>query len=250
LNSSTKEDDIKLFKELEYFVDEAKKDIIIVGDFNFPEINWDLQYSTKKQFWQYCFLNTLQNLLLLQHVNFATRERGSDTPHTLDLVITESQSITNIEALAPLGKSDHVMLMIVTNFLNDESPVDQKYNLNRGDYEALRSFMDRDWDNDFAAINYDIEMMWNTLKTKIDDGVQCFIPLTARFNSIKWKRPLKEEIRDQIRLKKCLWRKYIQNKDTLSRLQYVTQRNKVKKIIRNDLKEEQNMVAQQYKSNL
>jgi len=51
--------------------------------------------------------------------------------------------------------------------------------------------------------------MWNTLKTKIDDGVQRFIPLTARVNSIKSKRPLKEEIRDQIRLKKCLWRKYI-----------------------------------------
>ena len=97
------------------------------------------------------------------------------------------------------------MLMIETNFLNDESPVDQKYNFNKGDYEALRSLMDRDWDNDFAAINYGIEMMWNTLKTKI-----------ARFNIIKWKRPLKEEIRDQIRLKKCLWRKYIRNKDTLS----------------------------------
>ena len=92
-------------------------------------------------------------------------------------------------------------------------------------------------------------MMWNTLKTKTDDGVQRFIPLTARFNSIKRKRPLKEEICDQIRLKKCLWRKYIRIKDTLSRLQYVTQRNKVKKIMRNDLKEEQNMVAQQYKSN-
>ena len=61
--------------------------------------------------------------------------------------------------------------------MNDESPVDQKYNFNKKDYEALRSLMDRYWDNDIAAINYDIEMMCNTLKTKIDDGVQRFIPL-------------------------------------------------------------------------
>jgi len=103
--------------QLECFVDEAKKDVIIAGDFNFPEINWDLQYSGNNSFGSTAFLNTVQKLLLLQHVNFATRARGSDTPHTLDLVITDSQSITNIEALAPLGKSDHAVLMIVTNFL-------------------------------------------------------------------------------------------------------------------------------------
>ena len=37
---------------------------------------------------------------------------------------------------------------------------------------------------------------------KIDDGMKQFIPITSRFHSTKWKRPLKEEIRQQIRLKK------------------------------------------------
>ena len=32
-------------------------------------------------------------------------------------------------------------------------------------------------------------------------------------------------------------------------MQYTKQRNKVKQIVRNDLKEEQNIIAQQYKSN-
>ena len=31
-------------------VADVKKDIIIVGDFNFPEIDWDLHYSTNKSF--------------------------------------------------------------------------------------------------------------------------------------------------------------------------------------------------------
>jgi len=46
---------------------------------------------------------------------------------------------------------------------------------------------------------------------------------------------LKVEIRNQIRIKKSLWRKYIRNKDNFSWLDYASQRNKVKNIIRNDL---------------
>ena len=52
--------------------------------------------------------------------------------------------------------------------------------------------------------------------------------MTSRFHSTKWKRPLKVEIRNQIRSKKSLWRKYIRNKDNVSWLDYASQRNKVK----------------------
>ena len=56
------------------------------------------------------FLNTVQKLFLIQHVDFPTRARGSDTPHTLDLVLTNSNCVNNIDTLAPLGKSDHAMM--------------------------------------------------------------------------------------------------------------------------------------------
>ena len=48
--NSTQADDIKLCNDLECLVADVKKDIIIVGDFNFPEIDWDLHYSTNKSF--------------------------------------------------------------------------------------------------------------------------------------------------------------------------------------------------------
>ena len=41
----------------------------------------------------------------------------------------------------------------------------------------------------------------------------------------------------------------MREKDDASRLKYTIQRNKVKKIIRNDLRIEQNTIARQYKSN-
>ena len=49
---------------------------------------------------------------------------------------------------------------------------------------------DRDWDNEFAAVDFDIEGMWNTLKTKIDGGVQRYISMILRFNSTQMKKNL------------------------------------------------------------
>ena len=74
--------------------------------------------------------------------------------------------------------------------------------------------------------------------------------MTTRFQNTKWKKPLNDEIRDQIKSKKSRWRQYVRDKkNPTSWLKYTKQRHKVKKIIRNDLKEEQNTVAQQYKTN-
>ena len=66
---------------------------------------------------------------------------------------------------------------------------------------------------------------------------------------LKIASPLSSEIRSQIRHKKTLWRNYVRDKNSTTWLQYTKQRNKVKIIVRNDLKEEQNLIAQQYKSN-
>ena len=85
------------------------------------------------------------------------------------------------------------------------------------------------------------------LKDKIESGVKCCIPFTTRFQNTKWKRPLNEEIRDLIKSKKSLWRQYVRDKNPTSWLKYTKQRNKVKKIIRNDLKKEQNTVANSIK---
>ena len=46
-----------------------------------------------------------------------------------------------------------------------------------------------------------------------------------------------------------LWRNYVRDKNSTTWLQYTKQRNKVKRIVRNDLKEKQNLISQQYKSN-
>ena len=139
---------------------------------NFPEVDWDSGYSVNKSFGSTAFLNTVHKLLLLQHVNFPTRARGTATPHLLDLVLTDENFIQKIEALAPLGKSDHAVLMIESNIFSQGCALEQKLNYDKGDYDALRSYVSCDWDKEFATSDLDMEAMWNLLKDKIDSGVK------------------------------------------------------------------------------
>ena len=48
---------------------------------------------------------------------------------------------------------------------------------------------------------------------------------------------------------KNLWRTYVRDRDNSSWLKYTKQRNKVKQVIKNDLQEKQNRIAEQYKLN-
>jgi len=70
---------------------------------------------------------------LSQHVDSPTRARGDDTPHILDLVITNEPFVDNIEYLAPLGKSDHSVL-IVTCYIQGHRSADTfaKLNFSKG----------------------------------------------------------------------------------------------------------------------
>lgn len=88
----------------------AKSGIIIVGDFNFPEINWETYHAGNSGNGG-LFLDTVRKLFLTQHVDFNTRGRGTDTPHILDIVLTDHPIIDRIDRLAPIGKSDHCVML-------------------------------------------------------------------------------------------------------------------------------------------
>jgi len=83
---------------------------LIVGDFNFSDINWNKWEGHTVA--SNNFLHTLQGHFLIQHVAFPTRARGANEPSLLDLVISNDNFIDDIEYLSPLGKSDLSVLSI------------------------------------------------------------------------------------------------------------------------------------------
>lgn len=102
--NSTLENDNKLFDQLQYVELNYQIPKLLVGDFNYSNIEWysvdglgiSARYSglTANEM---LFDNTLSENLLMQHVVLPTRQRGTDTPHILDLVLSSDDIISDIE---------------------------------------------------------------------------------------------------------------------------------------------------------
>lgn len=145
--------------------------ILIMGDFNYPEINWE-SWNTKSDITENIenkFIDTVEDNFLFQHVSKPTRWRGTDTPHILDLIMTnEEPMISNLEYTSPLGKSYHCCLtfdFICYVNIKESSKIarlhekgnyqDFKYDLDQYDWvETLKESEDIDtnWDKCLAIL--------------------------------------------------------------------------------------------------
>ena len=72
---------------------------LLLGDFNCPNINWDTWCASSP--FELKFVDTLRKNFLIQYVDKPTRARGVDTPHTLDLIITEENFLQNLSYESP-----------------------------------------------------------------------------------------------------------------------------------------------------
>jgi len=91
------------------------------------------------------YIKVLRDNLLTQLVDTATRGRDKDTPNILDLVIVNNPFVESVNHLAPLGKSDDVVLDIVCNFNINVHGDKHKLNFSKGKYDDLRKSCNIDW---------------------------------------------------------------------------------------------------------
>ena len=100
-------------------------------------------------------------MFLDQHINSVTRARWTSVPHLLDLVISDEPLIENIDFKAPLGKSDHSVLLISCKLNLSSKHSVQRYAFSKGDYTGLHnSFQSVEWEKLFSAHTDNTEDMW------------------------------------------------------------------------------------------
>ena len=122
--------------------------VYIMGDFNFPHIDWEkLPQNITTRDGQ--FIEALRDAYLIQHVNRPTRFREGLKCNVLDLILTkEDTDILKIDYCSPLGKSDHLLMKITTSLprhvYNEEKTI--KFDCNKGDFIKFRDFISQiDW---------------------------------------------------------------------------------------------------------
>lgn len=164
---------------------------LIMGDFNLPNIDWRLLEVKENNpiSLDNRFLDCIQNVWLFQHVLEPTRWRGGDTPHVLDLIVTnEEHMIDDIQYLSPLGNSDHCVLLFkvicYTQMLNN---VPTKRNYNKANYdEARRGLENFDWKSHLS--NYDVNGK-SKLK-EIEEKCVPIVKIRSNNNNKKYFFPL------------------------------------------------------------
>ena len=119
--------------------DENFSHILIMGDFNCKNINWQLNIApSDPNNFQTKFFHQILESGWYQHVNSQTRFRQGQNPSLLDLILTNEESmINNLKILNPIGRSDHCVLIfnLVTKGLLDKKIGIPKYY--QGRYDAL-----------------------------------------------------------------------------------------------------------------
>jgi hypothetical protein len=127
-----------------------------------------------------------------------------------------------------------------------------KLNFSKGSYWELRQFLNLDWDLLLKPHEEDVEKMWCTSKNRVDDGVKRYVPLVKNCSSWKkekWKQPLSNDIRSEIKKKCELWKQYVMSKNPSTYIDYKKTRNIVRKLTRVKSRAEQNEIANLIKTN-
>jgi len=222
--------------------------VCIVGDFNFPNIDWKGNWSGEQD---NLFIECIRDSFLFQMVQKPTRYREGQTPHILDLVlVNDEQLISNIEHSCPIGKSDHEILLF-TLYIDEqvkEAAGEVRYDVRRGHFDAMRKEFEKlDW-TELGKMG--TEESWQVIKTKILTSMEQNIP-KKKITGKKKTKPLwmnNKTIRS-IKKKHKAYKRYLNTKEGLDYTKYIAERNLCNKTIKKVKREYEKKIAKNCKTN-
>ena len=214
------------------------KSTILIGDINFPKIDWSGDGGGGGGGGG-AFFSAAQDSNLEQLVHFPTHKKGN----TLDLILTNMpNNILAVSSNPPLGKSDHCV--ILTEILLPSLAKKNKRkveNWAKVDEKAMLNHIGQmDWDIVIQQNN--VESAWQIFKKYIRDTVKLFVPLsTARApKDPKW---LTREIVRLTRKKKRAWKTYTQHFSTENRIKYEELSKELVRKVRNAKRNQERKLA-------
>ena len=186
---------------------QSREEVILLGDFNAPDINW-LTLSASRNFsCNLCDLIFQHNYV--QHVDHSTHIYGN----ILDLLITSSADLVSdisFHQEFDQVKSDHYIINFKLHFTSSTSTTSKDpiyiFDYHKGDYEGLNNFL---YNTDFSACyqSNDVEFIWSFLKSTLRNAMEKFIPLIKQ-NVAYRPKYFTPSIRHQVNCVRSLKKKY------------------------------------------
>ncbi|MGE5822757.1 MAG: reverse transcriptase domain-containing protein [Nitrososphaerota archaeon] len=219
----------------------SRGQVLIMGDFNFPNIDWDTLDSDAEGS---KFIDLILDNYLSQHVKSPTREKN-----ILDLVIVSNDSMINrVEVRERLGISDH-------NVLTWELKCDicmakrrQPYRqFHKADYSEMREwFADIRWEDEFKGL--DVEGIWQRFCKFMDLAIDKFVPLGFG-KSKKYPKWMNRAAKKARKYKSKMWYRYRQSSSYNDLVEYKRAQNKAIKEYRRAKKTFERRLAKDIKKN-
>ena len=175
--------------------------LLIMGDFNLPHVDWNLYTSMINDLIYDMFLDTIYDLNLFQFVNQATRK-----DHILDLFLSNYEdNIDTVTVLEPL--SDHHLVCIDFQIIVNDSKVASKMIPDHA--RAFNVFFQNvNWYDLFYEYK-NIESRWKIFIDVINEGIEKYIPLMkVQCDKSKCNHKFPNYIRHILLKKKKKWFKY------------------------------------------
>ena len=246
--SSSLENTENLYKLLKHEGLSKYGKICIIGDFNFPNVNWEGKWNGEAN---NTFIECVRDAFLIQKVTQPTRHRKGQRSTLDDLVLVNDENlVSDIQHLDPVGKSDHdVMLFdLYVSRTKTEKTTKYRFDLNKGDYGKMRELISN---YDFSALSkLDVESTWCYIRDLIVDTMEKCIPKKncGKDRNIK-PRWINGEVRKSVKKKYNLYKKYLQSKQARDYQSYKLVRSKCKKLIKKARKSFEKDIAGGCKTN-
>ena len=236
-NSNKSNDDA-----LNNWVKELRGTNVLIGDFNFPDIDWANGTSGSRG---RDFFDTTTEMFLEQHMDGPTHASGN----VLDLILTDQEGlIYDVNTNGRIGKSDHDLISFKIMIDENRNNVQREsLNYRRANFVEMRRTMQTiDWEDKLGGKN--ANEMWIAIRGCIQNQMEMHIP-KKKMRSKTEPMWMDEEIKKHIREKKKAWKTWKEKKTERSKEEYKKTVTTLKRKIRNKKNSLERKIAESRKSN-
>ena len=208
------------------------KYLVVVGDFNYKEVDWINNYvHARADHPATLIFEKINDLFLDQLVTEPTRFREGETANVLDWLIVNCSDLVNGFSLeSPLGeKGDHCVMYFNLEIAHSFPLMIDKFNFYKGDYESMnKKLTEIDWDLIFEGNN--CEKCWSLFHSILDKLIHKYVPKKKPHNyGCPW---ITKDLSKILRNKNRSWRLYFKNKTRENWNLFKIQRNLSNRAVR------------------